>query len=323
MSRFFFQVAGRWLDSSVPLPELRAAPPGTPGIVVEFLPPSTSLREQTDWFHGWKLADEDAEYWLKLARSNGDFLLRYPTVADFRVSADGARISCEPLTDIEPETLRHLLLDQVLPFAFGLGGDLVVHASALSVENQGIGLIGVSGQGKSTLAASFAANGFPLLTDDCLLLHEQTDTWLAVPYYSGVRLWPTSLDGLLLNRLEVAGVAAYTSKRRVRSASVLPFTAEALPLRHLFFLAGAGDPRSTISIEPMPYQKAFLGLVKNNFLLEIREPAALKRQFDQISRLTSSVSCWALSYPRDFRVLGNVRAAVLEHIGWSPNSVAA
>ena len=63
---------------------------------------------------------------------------------------------------------------------------LVLQAGAIDTPLGAIALLGRTGIGKSTLAASLARAGFPLIADDFLLLR---DDIVAVPSYPGLRLW--------------------------------------------------------------------------------------------------------------------------------------
>lgn len=311
----FYRICNRILASTTPFSELEPTQEAPAHLVFDLLPAaSPPIREPVEWFHAWRFADDDAEDWLKMAQTPDGYLLRFPAHAEFQVSASGSQIRCRPWPETPPETLRHLLLDQVLPLAFTLAGDFVLHASAVQMDQQVIGILGRSGRGKSTLAASFATQGWPLLTDDCLVLREDSKRWRALPYYAGVRLWPDNVSGLFTDAAVGVEVAHYTRKQRVSGTPLAAFSSEALPLHQLFFL---GDPQragSAVVITPLTPRAAFMALVENHFVLEIQKPAALKRQFEAIGRLTETVACFTLNYPREYAVLPNVRAALLARV---------
>ncbi len=68
------------------------------------------------------------------------------------------------------------LIGPVIAFALRLRGVVSLHASAISVGDQSIALMGVPGAGKSTTAAAFALLGFPILSDDVVVLEDQINT---------------------------------------------------------------------------------------------------------------------------------------------------
>jgi hypothetical protein len=56
-------------------------------------------------------------------------------------------------------------------FADTFGGE-VLHASAAVVDGRAVAFSGASGSGKSTLAIGLGLAGHPLISDDCLLIHD-------------------------------------------------------------------------------------------------------------------------------------------------------
>ena len=129
-------------------------------------------RRQTPWaiapFQAWELTD--GEPWAEFYRSGDGILVRFPDYADFELSSDGRRVVCAPTPDVSPETIEHLYFNQILPLVLGRLGKLVFHASAVEIEGFAVAFPAPSGRGKSSLAAAFAADGNPFLTDDGLFL---------------------------------------------------------------------------------------------------------------------------------------------------------
>ena len=119
-------------------------------------------------FHVW--AFPDGTLWTEFYRANGGYLLRFPDLADFQVSADGLSVTCLPAPEVSEATSQHLYLNQVLPLVLSKLGKLVFHASAVEVDDGAVVFAAESGRGKSTLAASFAVSGSRFLTDDGLVV---------------------------------------------------------------------------------------------------------------------------------------------------------
>ena len=87
-------------------------------------------------FHEWSFPD--GTLWTQFFRTESGYLLRFPELADFRVTADGLNVVCTPAPDVSEATSRHLYLNQVLPLALSKLGKLVFHASAVEVEGMAI-----------------------------------------------------------------------------------------------------------------------------------------------------------------------------------------
>ena len=121
-------------------------------------------------FHEW--AFPDGTLWTQFYRTEAGYLLRFPGLADFDVSADALGVTCHPAPGASEATSQHLYLNQVLPLVLSKRGKLVFHASAVEVAGGAVAFVAESGRGKSTLAASFAINGCRFLTDDGLVLED-------------------------------------------------------------------------------------------------------------------------------------------------------
>ena len=95
-------------------------------------------------------------------------VLRLPGVCDFVIDRDLGRVECraDPATDVR--FVAVLLAGLVVSVVLGLGGHFVLHASAVEVSGRAMAFAGVSGTGKSTLAALLCGAGARLVTDDVL-----------------------------------------------------------------------------------------------------------------------------------------------------------
>jgi hypothetical protein len=311
-----YRICDLVLASNTALPELAPAKAFGAECRFELLPPGNASAGDAEWFHQWGTEgdgeeEESREVWLRFARTGDGYLLRFPSCGDFLVSADAARIQCRPLPGTPEVTVRHLLLDQVIPLVLSRRERIVLHASAVVTGYGAIAFAGKSGQGKSTLAASLAREGCSLVSDDCLVLRTEHGGWTALPSYPGVRLWPSAAGEVLREGTHTAEVAHYTLKRRVSDPDVLPCASGPAPLRRLFFL---GDDAGEVSFERLPPGRAFMALVEFAYNLDIQDTAFLRRQFDTVGRLTADVPAYAVHYPREFSALPAVREAIVRHL---------
>ena len=94
---------------------------------------SVQMPVEGEPFHEWFFPDGTP--WTQFFRIDIGYLLRFPDLADFRVTADGLNVSCSPAPDVSEATTQHLYLNQVLPLTLSKMGKLVFHASAVEVEN--------------------------------------------------------------------------------------------------------------------------------------------------------------------------------------------
>jgi hypothetical protein len=239
------------------------------------------------------------------------YLLRFPDLADFTISADGLEVTAYPVVGVSEQTIQHLYLNQVLPLALSRQFKLVLHASAVEIGNFAVAFLGVSGRGKSTLAASFSTSGSHFLTDDGLQLEKGEDGYLIQPSHPSIRLWDDSRLALMPDTAQTAPPVDFTPKSRFLADDEVAYCGEARPLRCLYFL-GDGDT-DTISIEPVSGRDAMIELVKNSFLLDIEAREMLMHHFGQLTELARIPMFFRLDYPRQYEMLPQVRDAVTRH----------
>jgi hypothetical protein len=312
---------GLAIDSDLSLPQLEA----TRGQSWPFLLGKLRIRvrrqearEPQEWLLQTSLPD--GQPWMWAARQERGFLIRYFGLADFIVNSRGTEIV---LTRAEPvsssDTVGHLLLDHALPMVLGLRGIPTLHASSVVTPRGVCAFVGTTGAGKSTLAASFSAAGYPALGDDCLAIAEDGG-FFAIPAYPGVRLWMDSARSLSTEWSNAPTVAHYTNKLRIFDASALKnFPTRLEPLAVIYCLArdtaGVDPGAASPSIEPMQPKDAFLELLSASFMLDITDSSVLTRNLRFIERLFKVVAVRRLKIPEGFSSLPKVRETVFNDLG--------
>ena len=262
-------------------------------------------------FHEWALPDGTP--WMQIFRTASGYLLRFPELADFKVSQDGNTVRGWPVPGVPGPSVQHLYLNQVLPLALSMQDKLVFHASAVEIDGAAVAFMGESGRGKSTLAASFATSGSRFLTDDGLVVENIAGEWRILPSHPSIRLWEDSQQALIAAGAPMASPLSYTSKSRFLAGNDIAFCDQPRRLRCVYFL-GPGVA-SGLLFERLPAGEALIELVKHSFLLDIEERELLAAHFDELSRLTSLPLFYRLDYPRRYEMLAVVRQAIMEHAG--------
>lgn len=318
-----YRIYGLTLASEIALPELIPVADSDisqePDIGVRV---EKSVPRQTpdlDWFMVFELPTGAPT--LACAKEAGGYRLRFPELADFRVDYRGREIACEPLEGIPPATIRHLLLDQVIPRTLSLLGIEALHATAVLTPHGVCAFTGDTGIGKSTLAASFHLAGYPVLSDDCLVLSQEGDAILATPAYPGVRLWDDAVAALCGELKNGLPVAHYSSKLRILADSPhRSFTRDRKLLVRIYRLVATPGALEKCGadgeiVETIPGREAFMSLVTSVFPLDISDRKVLARQFEFFERVASLVPVRHLRVPEDFSLLPAVRDAILADLG--------
>ena len=313
-----YRVCGLTVSSDTPLPELPSAEEKQDGQTDLRLRIRDLSSAELPRVGRWVTLDtlDNGQPWLSCARTDSGYLFRVPELADFFIDAVGREIICSAESETSPETLRHLFLDQVLPLVFNLRGRDALHATSV-LTAQGRAHSWVLRARESRLwRRLFQLAGYPVLSDDCLVVKEESEQIIATPGYPGcasgrhARSVP-SPGGVVLP------VADYTSKRRITmSGQANEFFAQAQPLIRIYALVrstgGESDEALTApSIEPMSRGIAFLALVASLFRLDLTDREMLTRQFRFVERILSLVTTRRLLLPNALSALPAVRDAIL------------
>ncbi len=319
---FQYQLWDHKVISDLDLGELESASEGSPlcGTV------RLNLASEKDWAEPSGVAVlehfmDNGDLWFASWNTGNGYVARFTGLCSFRMLPDEMRIDCAPEPGIAESTIVHLILDQALPRLLSLKADhLVLHASAVQAGSQVMAIMGESGQGKSTLAAWLASQGFPLLTDDCLVLRkdETAQQWLAQPSYQSVRLWPDSVDALKIDDSALREFAHYSSKKRTGKQVDFRFAAEGAPVQACFVLAEPTDSEPLYSgppvIRPLSVSESFLTLVQAVFRLDAEKAQLNRKEFEVLTSLTETVRFFSLSYKRQYDCLPEVQKAMIETV---------
>lgn len=306
-----YRICDYTFRSNVPIPELVPGDNEQPEFTFQLCAGTGDFSESYRWLNHWYSLD--GSIWLTFARLEAGYLLRFPTLADFVVSADARAICCYLRANCPPETMRHLLLNQVIPIVLSHLGKLVLHASACATPQGAIAFMGMTGSGKSTLAASFGLGGFAVLTDDCLLVEEQDGVIKTVPSYPGLRLWPETVAALFEQEPVLQPLAHYTDKKRLlfdQKELDVP-----LSLRAIYVLTQPENMQDVtgVTITPLVASEALLETVKHTFQLDVTDRQKLGQAFRRYEWLAKSVPFFRLAFPREHAFLSAVNEAILNH----------
>lgn len=206
-------------------------------------------------------------------------------------------------------SLLPALLGPVLGVVLRLRGTVCLHASAVVIGGRAVGLVGVSGAGKSTTAAALALRGHPVLTDDVLALddHGAAGGFAVRPAYPRLRLWPASARGLLGSEDLLPRMMPGVDKRILSldggRASFQPAPA---PLAALYFLQdrAEGGLRPVEAARPA---EALMRLIGDSYASRFLDARRRGEEFDLLGRLVQQVPLREVHAPDD---LGQLNAFV-------------
>lgn len=303
------EILGFRIESEIPLP-FAPARAGVPDWVVRSSPPPASRRQTFD--AAGPLQPVHPGDSVVVGTATGVFVVRFVDEVDFLVDVEARVVWVEARPSVQAETLAHYLADHVAPRLAALGGDVVLHASAVFRACVGaIGFLGPTGSGKSSLATALSRAGWSLMADDGLRI-QGTHARVALPNYPTVRLFDDSLHELFGDAVETQDVSEWTSKRRVvldeRDWSV---RTEPAPLRTLVVLDGSAAPGTPPQTRRLGLIDAVAAITKNAFLAEIG-PHSGPAAFLKLTELAEVVPVHRMTYSHAYADLPRVIEAVDE-----------
>jgi hypothetical protein len=193
-----------------------------------------------------------------------------------------------PETSSLEETSTYLL-GPILGLLLRLRGITCLHASAVNFGGQGIVFVGPAGAGKSTTAAAFARDGHAVLSDDIVALVERKGSFLVMPAYPHLCLWPDSANMLYGSADALPRFSANWEKRRLALGETGPsFESRPLPLAAIYILGGR-RPDSAPCVEAVRPQAALLSLVADTYANRILDRELRAREFEVLGRLAATV----------------------------------
>ncbi len=247
---------------------------------------------------------DDHQHFLDVIKAPDATVFRFSEVVDFFILEDGVAYQVH---DVEYGFMVELhLLGYVLSYWLERGGYPALHASGVVVDEHVIGFVGDRGAGKTSLAATMIARGYPLATDDLLGLMPSESGYLARPGYPQMRMWPEQARHFLGHDC-LERVKRTMPKLRVPvgpggfgsfDGAVRPLAALYAPQRH------DGDEVVFQNVQPGP---AVFHLVRNSFLVGIVEGVGLaSRRLAVLGDLVTRVPVRVVRYPNGLHLLPEI-----------------
>jgi hypothetical protein len=300
-----YDVYGLTLRSQFALP-LRPLPTGSADVEMV-----TAPADHFACARGDTVVPDEFRAYVRLP--NGSSYARWMTVGEYLVSADGRHIACRRFVGATDASFHVYLLGQALAIALVKLGLEPLHGTAVVIGEHAVAFLGSSHVGKSTLAASFAAAGHRILTDDILVLRPAPPAhgMFAFPGPPRIKLYSDIARKLL------PGVASRGSMNGQVPKLILSLERDACcssptPIAALYVL---GDARQAFHgqacrVESLSPNQRFVHLVAHTLNHAVVDAPRLRRHFKTAVTLVDTIPVRRLVYPRDVRKLSEVREAV-------------
>jgi hypothetical protein len=258
---------------------------------------------------------ESGEPALRIWRiANGALLrLNYFDGSQFWLAENGTAVWAMWPAASSLEDVATYVLGPVFGLLLRLRGVPCLHASAVAFGDSAVAFAGSEGAGKSTTAAALAGRGHSVISDDIVALVEREGSFLVLPAYPYLSLWPESVKMLYgPEKMLPTFSPGYDKRQLLLSENRLRFQEEPMPLRAVFLLGErCADPAAPF-IEALPAREALLSLVANSYATSLLDRDMRAGEFELLGRLVTSVPVRRLRPHEDGSRIGRLCEVIHE-----------
>jgi hypothetical protein len=293
-----YSVYGLGLHSEFPIPELQVGGSGPPDVVVtrgslEASRPPEHQQNEPDASWAERRADSET---LCVFAGVGRYLIR-----------GGQAVIVDPDVQVDFAAVRHLLLGPVLAHLLWQRGIFALHASVVGIAGRYLGFVGVSGEGKSTLAAALARAGHLLVCDDVAAIVEHGARVEVLPGFPRIRLHADSLRSLGEDPERLPAVHEYLDKRLKTAANFAP---GGVLLDKLYVL----ETGTSLAAPALAPGAAIVEVLRHTYYAHQFAPLyGFKHHLERATALVQRVAAYRLVRPKDLAQLPELVAFVEAH----------
>ncbi|WP_136601135.1 phosphoenolpyruvate carboxykinase (ATP) [Salinigranum halophilum] len=216
--------------------------------------------------------------------------LTYDSIGSFLIE-DGSRIVFDPVAPdvVHTKFFRRVIENQALGILLHQRGLLVLHASAIAIDGTAAVFIGPRGAGKSTTAAAFYEQGFPVIADDVVAIRVSSTPPTIVPGVSELRLMPDAAE-----MMEFGSTQLRNQESRKTHHQTQPLT-EPVQLGRCYVLE-QGEP---LRIEDLPGTTPFFTILENSYAVALlSETETTSKHFRLTSTFLENVAVKKIHRPQ-------------------------
>lgn len=307
MTTYHHQLFHLCVSSDTPLKELQtlACPPQdddliirvAKGVVPESLPGDLPVNSIESY--------EEAGIENSLQVSADEVLMTVSGLGAFHIRAGREIIWRADTTD--QYRVDNFLVSMCLSSLMVQRGYVVVHSSAVKLNDSTVVFLGDSGAGKSTTAAAFARAGCQVVSDDVSVISPPPEPkiWAALPF---VRLLPDAF-GEFQPHLGGEDVLREGVDKHLVDVTNGKSCQGPESLGHLCVLEWGDE----LSIEPITGAARLMAFVSSSaWFITVYEETLQRQNFERCGSVATSVPCWRLTRPRDFSKMPDMVALALE-----------
>lgn len=256
-------------------------------------------------FHVSRMKDENGNPVLRAGfMPDTKYLeLIYNDGTHFAVERRGNEVFADWPDPLTLEDAAPYLVGPVLGIVLRLRGTVPLHASAVSIGDQVIALVGPAGAGKSTTAAAFARCGYRIVSDDVVALRNEGFRFRIPPGYPRVNLWIESVRAMFGSSDSLPLISPAWDKRFMPLDPRTEFETRSLPLGGVYIL----QKRALGIIRPIVEQltgiEALVALLGNTYVNYLPDLDGRRREFELLGRVVTEVPIRRIQAVADLSML--------------------
>lgn len=280
------------IESEVLIPQFISAENQKAEVSIKYGEVKTRLPNGDGFERAIQLGDEEIGFYFEQV---GSFLVR-----------NGCEIVVEPYVGAEDELVRLPLIGIVMAALLQQRGKLVLHASAVSVNDKAVVFLGWKGAGKSTTSAMMYGRGHKMISDDIVALENaETAAPLVAPGFPHFKLMPETAASVLGDDAEKLSRICTGLEKRFRSSSD-NFLENKIPLQAIYLL----EDGIHLQAELLQPQEAITTLIANTYLARYGKQLIQKNHavtnLRQCSNIVNHTPVYRLARPRSLNLLENL-----------------
>jgi len=300
-------------------------------LIINFLAESTTKdyafnSELTEIYTSSGLAPNDIPYltiWKQYEVIKEFLIIRFTNgqeTAFFVSDKKGEKLNVYYHPDIAINDLYSYLLGPVIGCILRLKNKVCLHASVVNINQKAVAFIGEKTAGKSTLIAHFAANSYPILSDDIAVLSKESNVFLVSTGYPRLRLWRQSLAKIKAFDIEtlipvVEGTDKYYLPLNEISNNTWQFQDKPLPLAAVVYLNSRNET-ADLALNKLNTLEGFLKLKGNVYADYMLDTPLLKKEFEFFGEISQQLPVLSLDRPNNLAYLADTRKYIVE---WAKN----
>ncbi len=224
---------------------------------------------------------------------------------------NGTQVTIIPDTTSQELLIRFYLVGTIMGVVLYQRKFLVLHASAVNINGGAVAFLGVSGEGKSSTAATFVTHGYNIITDDVAPIDLSSNSLIMHPGFPQVKIGEKIAQALGYDYETLPAVHTFKEKR-----AILPrqgFSIAPIPLKRIYVLTTDTD----FAIAPIRASEAVTELARHSRPTTLYHSGGAAHFF-QCANLVKQQTIYRFSRPKDTNLLSELVKQVEQDLSQFP-----